>query len=113
MQSLNKVYGGEVVAVNLIDMKGDQLALGNAYSAAVARATAMGAKVKYEAHLREARARPLLPPPCSSLSCCPTGSLWLRGVCSLLIFAVFLSFLVCAFCVCVCVIGDCAVGMVG
>ncbi len=47
MQSLNKIYNGVVVAVNLIDTKGDQLMLGNAYANAVSRANAMGANVQY------------------------------------------------------------------
>lgn len=47
MKSLNHVYNGEVVAVNLIDMKGDQQVLGKAYAAAVTRAVANGAQVTY------------------------------------------------------------------
>ncbi len=39
------MYNGEVVAVNLIDMKGDQQVLGKAYAAAVTRAVANGAQV--------------------------------------------------------------------
>ncbi len=45
MKALNEIYHGPVVAVNLIDMKGDQQVLGKAYAAAVARAVTMGADV--------------------------------------------------------------------
>ena len=58
MQDLNKLYQGPVVAVNLIDTKGDQLTLGTAYANAVARANAMGADVKY------------------GLPCCGCGFAW-------------------------------------
>ncbi len=35
MRQLNKLYDGRVLAVNLIDTKGDQLKLGTAYQLAV------------------------------------------------------------------------------
>lgn len=46
LRTLNELYGGVVLALNLIDMKGDQKALGDAYRTAVGRATATGADVQ-------------------------------------------------------------------
>lgn len=47
MRSLNEIYGGRVVAVNLIDTKGDQKMLGDAYRVAVERSAGMGSDVEY------------------------------------------------------------------
>jgi hypothetical protein len=47
MRTLNELYEGRVLAVNLIDMKGDQWKLGDAYRAAVTRSAATGADVEY------------------------------------------------------------------
>lgn len=47
MRRLNQTYEGQVLVVNLIDMKKDQLALGEAYRTVVARANADGADVQY------------------------------------------------------------------
>lgn len=48
LRQLNDAYHGQVAAVNLVDTKGDQLMLGTAYKAAVDKAVAAGADVKYE-----------------------------------------------------------------
>jgi hypothetical protein len=47
MRALNDIYGGDVMAINLIDTKGDQKMLGDAYRTAVDRAISKGAKVQY------------------------------------------------------------------
>lgn len=46
MRTLNEIYDGRVLAVNLIDMKGDQKVLGEAYRAAVTRSMATGVDVE-------------------------------------------------------------------